>query len=125
MTYLLPLNGQLVDQILPLDAMYISSQQNFNQTAGSPILSAQIGSSLVLRYQENGHITIPDEPPGKPSPGTVSIYGTACSSPQDKLQSIHGIWNMEGTGGDSWGQLLSRQLFDDGWCYQVNNGSVS
>ena len=43
----------------------------------------------------------------------------------DKLSEIHKVWDKEGTGGDQRGKLLAVRPFDDGRCYQINQGSLS
>ena len=103
-----------------------NTQQTRNQTINSPSLRAAPGSSIVLWYQENGHVTLPDTQPGKPrNRGTVYIYGTSGPEPLEALLDVHRTWNTEGTGGDKLGKLLSISDFDDGQCYQINSGSIS
>lgn len=102
------------------------SQQTVNYTDGSPMLSAPAGSSIALRYQENGHVTMPWSPPGKPqNSGAVYVYGTDKSSPNDTLEGIYQQWTLDGTGGDGRGRLLTSQFFDDGQCYQINPYPIS
>jgi hypothetical protein len=55
----------------------------------------------------------------------VFIYGTSSPSKDDRLLSIHRVWNAEGTGGNERGVLLATRSFDDGRCYQINDGPVS
>ena len=125
MVNLIPPNGR-ANQILPTDMMCRSSQQNLVQTDGSPRLKAPAGSFVALRYQENGHVTLPENQPGKaPNRGTVYIYGTTQPKPDDTLLSIHKVWNSDGSGGDKRGVLLASQPYDDGQCYQVNGGKIS
>jgi hypothetical protein len=127
MTNLIPPDGRPTgDQILSTDPMCMPSQQSQTQTAGSPRLQAAAGSFIALRYQENGHVTLPNNQPGKPANrGTVFVYGTTQPSSSDTLLAIHRVWNAAGTGGDKRGVLLSSQNFDDGQCYQVNSGTIS
>ena len=126
MTYLMPPNGRTNREISSADLICSLSQQTHNQTSGSPTLTASAGDTIALRYQENGHITLPQQnPPGKVNAGDVYVYGTATSSATDTLASIHGVWNARGTSGDSRGRLLTTRAFDDGRCYQINNGSIS
>lgn len=125
MTNLIPPNGR-ANQILPTDMMCKSTQQNMVQTDGSPRLKAPAGSFVALRYQENGHVTLPDTQLGKPpNRGTVYVYGTTQPKPDDTLLSIHKVWNSDGSGGDKRGVLLASQPFDDSQCYQVNGGKIS
>jgi hypothetical protein len=127
MTCLLPPNDRDTNVILPTDRICMDSQQQVDsQTEGSPALVATKGSKIALRYQENGHVTLPQNTPGKPpGSGTVSVYGTVSSDPEDSLLEIHNVWTTDGRGGDGRGRLLSRQSFDDGECYQINSGPIS
>ncbi|KAI9736718.1 MAG: hypothetical protein M1834_000922 [Cirrosporium novae-zelandiae] len=122
MTYLLPPNGRPGNDFLPTDLICMSSQDSRNETVSSPILRASPGSRVVVRYQENGHVTL-QTPIGKPpKAGKTFIYGTNESSPSDTLHKIHNVWTRDGTGGNGRGTLLSEQTFDDGRCY-ADNGS--
>ena len=127
MTNLIPPNGRSTGNgILSTDSMCMSSQQSQTQTAGSPRLQAAAGDAVALRYQENGHVTLPNNQPGKPANrGTVFVYGTTQPSSSDTLLGIHKVWNTDQTGGDKRGVLLSSQNFDDGQCYQVNSSPIS
>ena len=127
MTNLIPPNGRSTgNEILSTDSMCMPSQQSQTQTAGSPRLQAAAGSAIALRYQENGHVTLPNNQPGKPANrGTVFVYGTTQPSSSDTLLGIHKVWNADQTGGDKRGVLLSSQNFDDGQCYQVNSSPIS
>ncbi|KAL8700252.1 MAG: hypothetical protein Q9201_005549 [Fulgogasparrea decipioides] len=127
MVHLLPPNGRPTgNQILDSDPICMPSQQQPKQSDGSPMLKAAPGDMVALRYQENGHVTLPQNQPGKPSNrGTVYIYGTTQPSPDDKFLSIHKVWNPDGTGGDKRGKLLATESFDDGQCYQMNGGQIS
>ena len=101
-------------------------QQKQTQTDGSPRLKASPGAFVALRYQENGHVTLPQNQPGKPANrGNVYIYGTTQPKADEKFLDVHGKWNAQGTGGDKRGKLLATQPFDDGQCYQVNGGQIS
>jgi len=103
-----------------------ASQTIGNQTSGSPALIASAGDMVALRYQENGHVTLPQNQPGKPANrGTVFIYGTTQPSNSDTLLGIHNVWTADGKGGDGRGVLLATRNFDDGQCYQVNSGTIS
>ena len=128
MVYLLPPDGRDPTQgVLPSDTMcFPGHQQQQSQTAGSPRLQAAPGDMIALRYQENGHVTLPQNQPGKPpNRGTVYVYGTTQSSPDDKFLDIFNKWNTDGSGGNKKGKLLATYNFDDGQCYQVNGGSIS
>jgi hypothetical protein len=127
MTNLIPPNGRSTgNEILSTDLMCMSSQQEQVQTDGSPRLQAAAGDAIALRYQEDGHVTLPDNQPGKPANrGTVFVYGTTQPNSSDTLLGIHKVWNADQTGGDMRGVLLSSQNFDDGQCYQINSGNIS
>lgn len=127
MVNLLPPNGRPASEsILKSDLMCKDSQQKQVQTDGSPRLQAAPGALVALRYQENGHVTLPQTQPGKPeNRGTVFIYGTTQPSETDTFLGIHKQWNAAGTGGDKRGKLLATQPFDDGQCYQINGGEIS
>ncbi|KAL8680105.1 MAG: hypothetical protein Q9186_003689 [Xanthomendoza sp. 1 TL-2023] len=127
MVHLLPPNGRPTgNKILDSDPMCMQSQQQPKQSDGSPTLKAAAGDMVALRYQENGHVTLPQNQPGKPSNrGTIYIYGTTDPRPDDKFLSIHKVWNPAGTGGDKRGKLLATEPYDDGQCYQMNGGQIS
>lgn len=127
MTYLIPPNDRAnVTLILPTDKLCKNTQQDQKQTDGSPRLQASAGAAIALRYQENGHVTLPQNQPGKPkNRGTVYVYGTTHPKIGETLLDVHGAWNENGTGGDGRGVLLSKENFDDGRCYQINTGHIS
>ena len=126
MVHLLPPDGRTQITIQPSDPMCMPQQQTQTQSDGSPRLKAAPGAFVALRYQENGHVTLPQNQKGKPdNRGTVYIYGTTQPKSDEKFLDIHKQWNAEGTGGDKRGVLLSTQPFDDGQCYQVNGGQIS
>ena len=127
MSYKIPPDGRPTgNQILNTDPICKSTQQTMSQTDAGPRLQAAAGSYVALRYQENGHVTLPQNQPGKPANrGTVFVYGTTQSKPDDTLLAIHKIWNTAGTGGDGRGKLITTQNFDDGQCYQPNGGDIS
>lgn len=126
MVNLIPPDGRQINQIFPTDLMCKSTQTVQNQTQGSPRLQASAGDNIALRYQENGHVTLPQNQPGKPdNRGTIFVYGTTQPQENDAFLSIHRVWNAAGTGGDRRGVLLSTQNFDDSQCYQVNGGQIS
>ncbi|KAI9037947.1 uncharacterized protein KD926_011470 [Aspergillus affinis] len=106
--------------------MCMNSQKKQVQSPGNPRLQAAAGDPVALRYQENGHVTLPETQAGKPkNRGTVYVYGTTNPKDNDQLEAIHKVWNKDGSGGDKRGVLLSTQDFDDGQCYQINGGAIS
>lgn len=100
-----------------------STQMSQNQTAGYPVLSVSPGDYIAMKYLENGHVTLPDVPPGKPpGSGTVFVFGTPDPSAEEVLVDVL-QWSSDGTGGDGRGTLLATQNFDDLRCHQINNDS--
>lgn len=129
MVHLLPPPGRAVTEgdkgFLKSDLMCRDSQTKPDPDK-SPRLQATAGGFVALRYQENGHVTLPDNPLGKaPNRGTVFIYGTSEPLETDTFLGIHKQWNSAGTGGDKRGKLIASQDFDDSQCYQINGGSIS
>lgn len=115
-----------VQNVQPTEPMCKKTQQAQFQSAGSPRLKAAPGDMVALRYEENGHVTLPANQPGKPANrGNVYIYGTTQPKSDDTFLNIFGVWNADGSGGDKRGKLLATQPFDDGQCYQVNGGTIS
>ena len=112
---------------VPTDTpMCKDNQQSPNQNDGFPRLQAQAGSLVALRYQENGHVTQPNIPEGKPKGGGLMyVYGTTQPLADEKLLGVHKQWTEDGTGGDKRGVLLATTDFDDGRCYQINNSPIS
>ena len=125
MTYLLPPNTRDNNILLSTDLICKDSQSQPNQTVGSPMLSAHSGSTLLLMYQENGHVTLLNQTPGKISSGNVFVYGTDQSLSSDTLEGIYNVWTPGGSGGDARGRLLKEASFDDGTCYQINSSPES
>ncbi|PGH05506.1 hypothetical protein AJ80_08327 [Polytolypa hystricis UAMH7299] len=127
MQHLIPANGRPTGtKILATDKICRDTQLQKTQTSGFPRLKAAQGAFVALRYQENGHVTLPESAPGKPdNRGTVYVYGTTDPRPEDTLLSIHKVWNAKGTGGDGRGMLLSTHNYDDGRCHQKNDGPIS
>lgn len=112
--------------VLPSDNICGASQRQYEANPASPRLKASPGQAVALRYQENGHVTIPGSPPGKPPKGgVVFVYGTSNPSPNDALMSIHRQWTADGKGGDGRGRLLGTANYDDGQCYQINDKEIS
>lgn len=108
------------------DPLCSPQQSTVNYTSEFPMLVTAPGDYLALRHQENGHVSLPTTQQNKPrNRGTIYIYGTDQPKMNDTLLSIHGVWNVNGTGGDGRGRLLATRNFDDGQCYQVNSGTIS
>lgn len=112
--------------VYPNDTMCKRTQQQQYQSNGSPRLQAAPGDLVALRYQENGHVTLPQNQPGKqPNRGLVYVYGTTKPKFPELFLDVFGQWTSDGTGGDRRGRLLATQPFDDGYCYQANGGNIS
>jgi hypothetical protein len=128
MQYHLPPNERTSGAgILPSDHICRESQRAVQtpDDKNFPPLRARPGDYIALQYQENGHVTLPETSPQKEGSGKIFIYGTQRPSADDKLASIHGVWTEDGTGGDGRGSLLATRPFDDGQCYQINDGKIS
>jgi hypothetical protein len=83
------------------------------------------GTYVAMKYLENGHVTMPQVKPGKPKGGgTVYVFGTSQPDNNELLMEVL-QWTRDGTGGNKRGRLLTAQNFDDGRCYQINNGNIS
>lgn len=125
--YLLPPNGRSTgDAILATDSLCHPSQRTSNYSSTFPMLSVGAGDFVALRYQENGHVTLPDVNPTKPTNrGTVYVYGTTEPQTDELFQDVFQQWTADGTGGNGRGRLLATRNFDDGQCYQVNSGAIS
>lgn len=124
MTYLLPPDGKA--EVTETDYLCMDTQRKQVQTDGSPRLQASAGAAIALRFQENGHVTLPETQIGKPkNRGTIYVYGTTEPKQDEKLVDVHKVWNEDGTGGDGRGVLLAKRDYDDGRCYQVNGGEIS
>ncbi|WYZ44323.1 hypothetical protein EsH8_VII_000759 [Colletotrichum jinshuiense] len=111
---------------IPGDGFAMCKQTLGQQVGGFPALTAAPGDFVSLRYQENGHVTIPDTPANKPlNRGTVFIYGTTEPKGSDTLFDVHRQWTTDGKGGDGRGRLLATRNYDDGQCYQINDKAIS
>ncbi|KFA81654.1 hypothetical protein S40288_09959 [Stachybotrys chartarum IBT 40288] len=90
-----------------------------------PKLRVFPGSYIEVKYLENGHVTLPQNSQGKPAGRrNVYVFGTDEPDTQELLTRVL-EWTADGMGGDGRGKLLTRQDFDDGRCYQINDGSIS
>ncbi|KAG8533728.1 uncharacterized protein KY384_001469 [Bacidia gigantensis] len=108
------------------DPMCRKSQQAQTQTPGFPRLQAPAGSMVALTYLENGHVTQPQVPPGKPAgSGDVYVYVTSQPKANENFLDVFQKWTEDGTGGDKRGRLVAKQTYDDGRCYQVNGSPIS
>lgn len=126
MKYILPAADSGRTRVDKSDLLCHPSQRIPNQPAKYPRLQVAPGSAIAMKYLENGHVTIPSNQPGKPSPsrGAVYVFGTTQPSPTEKLTDIL-QWTKDGSGGNGKGRLLGANNFDDGRCHQINDQSIS
>ncbi|KAH7347085.1 hypothetical protein BKA66DRAFT_432817 [Pyrenochaeta sp. MPI-SDFR-AT-0127] len=103
----------------PSQTKQVQSQDKY------PRLQAVPGGFIAMRYQENGHVTKPDNQKGKPEKGgTIFVYGTTEPRENEKLVNVL-QWTEDGQGGNKRGVLLTTNDFDDGRCYETNETPVS
>jgi hypothetical protein len=124
--YLVPALSTGRTRIDETDLLCHPSQRtsNYNNPA-YPRLQAAPGSYVAMKYLENGHVTLPQNQPGKPKMGgTVFVYATTKPSDTEKIVDVF-EWNTAGTGGDSRGAQITAQNYDDGRCHQINSGAIS
>lgn len=98
------------------------SQQVANGYANSkfPRLNASAGSWIALQYQENGHVSAPQVPEGRPyRSGNVYVYASTTLR-DEEFSAVYGNWTTEGSLES--GKLIATRFYDDGKCYQ-NQGS--
>lgn len=116
MTYLIESNGD--------DPYLCHPNQRGGQSSGFPRLTASPGSMVALSYQENGHVTFPQNQKGKPANrGTVFLYATNQPKADEKYLDVYSQWTVDGRGGDGRGKLLAALNFDDGQCHNNDNHS--
>ena len=125
--YLLPPDGRPEGKVLRRDdAMCAPVQRARNYSTKYPPLSAAPGDFIALRYQENGHVSLPDNgDPKPPNRGTIYIYGTGEPSKDEKFLNVHGVWTADEASANGKGKLIAKRNFDDGQCYQINDGPIS
>lgn len=98
------------------------AQQVANGYANSqfPRLNASAGSFVALTYQENGHVSAPQVPEGRPyRSGNVYVYATTTLR-DEKFSAVHRNWTADGS--LEAGRLIATRFYDDENCYQ-NQGS--
>jgi hypothetical protein len=125
MTYLLPPLASGRTRVDGSDLLCAPTQRSANQTYNYPRLTASPGAYVAIKYLENGHVTLPENQPGKPNgAGTVYVFGTSEPNNNELLMDVL-QWTRDGTGGSKRGRLLTAQNLDDGRCYQINGGNIS
>jgi hypothetical protein len=101
------------------------NQRTPNYSQQYPKLSVAPGAYVAMKYLENGHVTQPYIPAGKPEgSGTVWIYGTYEPNDAETLVNVLS-WTADGKGGNGKGFLMTAQDYDDGRCYQINQSPTS
>lgn len=101
------------------------SQRTPTYSSQYPQLAVAPGAYVAMKYLENGHVSQPYLPAGKPSgSGTVFIFGTY--EPKDSETLVNVLsWTADGKGGDGKGWLMAAQNYDDGRCHQLNQAPIS
>jgi hypothetical protein len=101
------------------------SQRTANYSSRYPKLQVVPGDFVAMKYLENGHVTRPWDPDGKPPlGGTIWVYATYKAKEDEKLADIL-QWDANGTAGNGDGWLMATQDFDDGRCHQINTSHES
>lgn len=123
--YLIPQLSTGRSRINASDLLCHPSQRNATQSRAYPRLRVAPGRGVAIKYLENGHVTLPQNQPGKPpSGGPAFVFGTLFPKPDEKLGDVL-AWTADGKGGDGRGVLLGAGNFDDGRCHQLNDGAIS
>ena len=124
MMWLLPPAGRGRTRIDNSDFACHTNQRTKKQSSPEyPRLNVTAGSTVAMKYLENGHVTLPFTQAGKQeSGGSVFVFGTTKPKDDAKLKDVL-QWTADGTGGDKSGRLIAAQNFDDGRCYQLNAAS--
>jgi hypothetical protein len=107
------------------DFLCAPTQRRSNQTLNFARLLVSPGSYMAMKYLENGHVTLPQNTPGKPiGSGTIFVFGTSQPSNDELIIDIL-QWTTDGIGSDRRGRPLAAQNFDDSRYYQINAGNIS
>ncbi|KAI0390593.1 hypothetical protein F5Y17DRAFT_51356 [Xylariaceae sp. FL0594] len=94
-----------------------------SNTAKYPPLKAAAGDYIAMQYQENGHVTQPEQTARPYRGGNVYVYGTLQHQDSDGINDVLNAWTLDGKGGNQKGKLLATHFFDDGQCYQDAPGN--
>ena len=119
MNWELPARQQklFIDETTPL--CHTAQRKQVQSSDKYPRLQATPGGYIAMRYQENGHVTLPQNQRGKPKKaGTVFVYGTTEPQEDEKLLNVL-QWTKDGQGGNKKGALITMNDFDDGRCYEM------
>ncbi len=121
MTYLLSSNERSEDiEIIFSDRICMLSQQFSYQSQDNSRLKMRADKKVVLRYQENKHVTLSHATLDKATSETVFVYDIKKSRSTDILLNIHKVWNKNETTSDARERLLAEFDFDDEECYESN-----
>lgn len=121
MSWELPARQQklFIDDTTPL--CHTAQRKQVQSSDKYPRLQATPGGYIAMRYQENGHVTLPQNQLGKPKKaGTVFVYGTTDPQEDEKLVNVL-QWTKDGQGGNKKGVLVAMNDFDDGRCYEMKS----
>lgn len=119
MNWELPAGQQklFIDETTPL--CHTAQRKQVQSSDKYPRLQATPGGYIAMRYQENGHVTLPQNQLGKPKKaGTVFVYGTTEPQEDEKLVNVL-QWTKDGQGGNKKGILVTMNDYDDGRCYEM------
>ncbi|KAI1818231.1 hypothetical protein GGS20DRAFT_581650 [Poronia punctata] len=94
-----------------------------SDTTQYPPLKGAAGDYIALQYQENGHVTQPEQTLRPFRGGNVYVYGTMQHKDSDGINDVLNAWTADGKGGNKKGRLLATHYFDDGQCFQNNPGN--
>jgi hypothetical protein len=94
-----------------------------SSNAQYPPLKAAAGDYIAMQYQENGHVTQPDQTVRPYRGGNVYVYGTMKHQDSDGINDVLNSWTADGKGGNKKGKLLATHYFDDDQCFQDAPGN--
>jgi hypothetical protein len=95
---------KLPSTTISLDEPFCQKSQQTPSKTGA--LQVHPGSVIMLRYQENGHITMPWLSPGKNSSGLVQVYGILSSTTPDNFYPVVNNYNNGTTAKKGTGALV-------------------
>lgn len=88
-----------------------------------PRLNASAGSWISLTYGENGHVSAPQVPMGRPyRSGNVYVYASTTLR-DEEFVGVHGNWTADNSLES--GRLIATHFFDDEICFQDQGSNPS
>lgn len=88
-----------------------------------PRLNASAGSWVALTYEENGHVSNPQVPEGRPfRSGNVYVYASTTIR-DEEFSAVHGNWTADGPLES--GRLIASHYYDDTLCFQDQGANPS